>query len=327
MSAFLNGSVLVVDDDEVTRLTIMDLLAELGCKVRGSANGQECLREVEANPPDIVVLDIEMPHLDGVSCCKRLKADPKTRRIPVVLVTGLDSLEDRLRGLDAGADDYLTKPIQMPELLARVRNLLRVKLANENLESAEDVIFTLARAIEAKDQYTQGHTERVTAYAVALGQAVGLDEHALHGLRQGGILHDLGKIGVPDHILNKPGKLTNEEFDIIKKHPAIGCEICRPLKSLAHAMPCIRWHHERPNGRGYPDRLSGTDIPQVARIMAVADVFDALTSRRPYKEPFSQAESCGILAKMGADGDLDPDLVALFLGLLNGQSLRILDAP
>jgi len=310
-----SGEVLVVDDDPDMREFLMQLVTDIGCRVRIATNGAACLEAVALKPPDLILLDVEMPNLDGVTCCKLLKSSSQMRHIPVVLITGLDSLDDRVRGLEAGADDYLTKPVHPTELLARVRSLLRVKHANEMLESAENVIFSLARAIEAKDLYTQGHTERVTAYALALGRGLGLSAPVLLGLRQGAILHDLGKIGVPDQILNKPGRLTVEEFDEVKKHPVIGCEICKSLKSLAQAMPCIRWHHEKPNGKGYPDGLKGNAIPQVALIMGVVDVFDALSTKRSYKEALPTDQVFLLLRAMGKEGGLDLDLVELFIKL------------
>jgi len=313
MPEALEGTVLVVDDDPHTRAVLMQLVTDVGCQVRAAGDGAECLQVVGATPPDLILLDVQMPGVDGFACCQALKSNPTTRLIPVVLVTGLDSVEDRVRGIEAGADDFLSKPAHRAELLARIRSLLKVKRLNESLESAENVIFALARAIEAKDHCTHGHTERVTAYALALGRTLGVSAPEMTGLKQGGILHDVGKIAVPEHILNKPGKLTPEEFAVVRQHPQVGFEICQPLHSLAQALPCIRWHHERPNGLGYPDGLRGGDIPRVARIVAIADTFDALISTRPYKEPMPAEAAFQILRQMGAGGHYDGEMVEAFV--------------
>lgn len=310
-----DAKVLIVDDDPAQRLCMTELVESLGGTTREAVDGQAGLEAVAAEKPDLILLDVEMPRLNGLECCRRLKADPQTRLIPVVIITSLDTFEDRIRGIEAGADEFLTKPVRAPELLARMREMIRVKKLNESLESAENVIFALALAIEAKDKYTEGHTERVTANALQLGKLLGCSEDELNGLRQGGILHDVGKIGVPDQILNKPGPLTPEEFAIVKLHPLTGFRICSPLKSLAHALPCIRWHHEKPNGLGYPDGLKAGDIPRPALILAVADVFDALTSRRSYKDPIPPLKAISILKEEAAKGALDADMVRAFISL------------
>jgi len=313
-----SAKVLIVDDDAAQRVCLSELVASLGGTSREAVDGQAGLDAVAAEKPDLILLDVEMPRISGLECCKRLKADPQTRLIPVVMITSLDSLEDRIRGIEAGADDFLSKPVRATELLARMREMLRVKKLNESLESAENVIFALALAIEAKDKYTEGHTERVTASALKLGRLVGCSDDELTGLRQGGILHDVGKIGVPDQILNKPGSLTPEEFTIIKQHPLTGFRICSPLKSLAHALPCIRWHHEKPNGLGYPDGLKSGEIPRLALILAVADVYDALTSKRSYKEAMPAEKGLAILKEEAAKGGLDAELVRAFVSQSEG---------
>jgi len=310
------AKILIVDDDAEIRALFRELISSLGATPLEAADGLAALQAVRTVLPDLILLDVEMPHMDGLTACRTLKSDFKTARIPVIVITSLSALDDRVRGIEAGADDFLTKPIHVPEFNARVRSLLRVKKLNDSLESAENVIFALASAIEAKDSYTQGHTERVTAYAVELGKAVGCSDDELTGLRQGGTLHDIGKIGVPDHILNKPGKLTLEEFQIIRQHPVVGFNICSPMRSLAHTLPCIRWHHEKPNGQGYPDGLKGAEIPRLALILAVADVYDALTSKRSYKEALDQERAFVILSEEAKKGGLDTELVKAFIETL-----------
>jgi putative two-component system response regulator len=304
--------ILIVDDEEEIRSLFAELVRGLGATPVLAGDGVSALDAIRALPPDLIVLDVEMPRMDGIETCRALKADVRTARIPVVIVTSLSAMDDRVRALEAGADDFLTKPIHLAEFKARVRYLLRIKKLNDSLESAEDVIFTLARSIEAKDTFTQGHTERVTAYALELGELLGLQRDELTTLRQGAVLHDIGKVAIPDHILNKPGRLTTEEFEIVKRHPVTGFDICSNMKSLSNALPCIRWHHEKPNGKGYPDGLQGTGIPRVARIIAVADVYDALVSKRPYKEPMSETRALQILVEEGDSGGLDAELVKVF---------------
>ena len=305
--------ILIADDNAEIREFLAEIISTLGGTSVEASDGLSALQRARALQPDLILLDVEMPRMDGFAVCAALKTDPATSRIPIIMITSLSALHDRVKGIEAGADDYLTKPIEVTEFTARVKSLLRFKKLNESLESAENVVFSLARAIESKDKYTQGHTERVTAYALGLGNALGCPAEELTSLRQGGVLHDVGKISVPDYVLNKPGRLTAEEFDIIKQHPVTGFTICSPMKSLAHTLPCIRWHHEKPNGGGYPDGLKGREIPRVALILAVADVYDALTTKRSYKEAMPQAKALAILNEEGDKGGLDAGFVKKFI--------------
>ena len=305
--------VLIVDDDADIRTYLAELVSSIGAIPSEACDGEAALVAVRAKQPDLILLDVEMPRMDGFTACRTVKSDPVTARIPVVMVTSLSALNDRVQGIEAGADDFLSKPIHITEFNARVKSLLRVKRLNDSLESAENVIFTLASAIEAKDKYTAGHTERVTAYSIELGKAVGHSADELNNLRQGAALHDIGKIGVPDHILNKPGKLSPEEMQIMQQHPILGFNICSPMKSLATALPYIRWHHEKPNGLGYPDGLAGSEIPSHVLILGVADVYDALTSKRPYRDAMNQEKAFSILFEEAEKGGLDMELVRLFI--------------
>jgi len=228
------------------------------------------------------------------------------------MITGLGDEKDKVEALESGTDDFLNKPFNFTELLPRLRSLLRMKFLNEELDSAENVIYALARAIEAKDKYTQGHTERVSSYARQLGERLKLPSQDLSALYSGGILHDVGKIGIPDSILNKPAKLTEEEFDLIKKHPLIGAQICQPLQSVRNVIPIIRHHHEKMDGSGYPDGLKGEEIPLLARIMAIVDVYDALTTERSYRRALSPDESLGILFSEADKGWWDKELLVEF---------------
>lgn len=278
-------------------------------------NGLEALELILTYPVDLVLLDIMLEGMDGIEVCVRLKADERTRLVPVVLVTALTELEERIKGIEAGADDFLSKPVSRLELLARVRSLVHLKRMNERLDSAESTILALARAVEAKDNYTEGHTERVAFYASSLGRRLNVSGPTLQVLEKAGIMHDVGKIGISDVILNKPGELNQEEWRVVKQHPAIGENICRPLRSLGQLLDVIRHHHERVDGQGYPDGLRGEEITLESRIVAIADAYDAMTTDRPYRKRLSREEAVRLLQE-GAGVQWDKDLVREFIQLL-----------
>jgi putative two-component system response regulator len=309
--------VLVVDDDPTNVELLLDYLEQEGYRGKGVFSGAEATEAVQNAPPDLILLDAMMPVMDGFEVCSRLKADPDARLIPIVIVTALFSLEDRVRGIEAGADDFLTKPVNRLELVTRARSLVRVRRYLQELETADRVIMALSKAIEARDGHTERHTERVTARAVALGARIGLPEDSLRVLHEGGMLHDVGKIGVPEAVLGKPGRLNEEEFALMKSHPQIGVEICRPLRSsvVAHALPIIRHHHERIDGNGYPDGLEGERIPLLARIVAISDAYDAMTSDRPYRAGMPQHKAEQTLLE-GAGTQWDAGLVREFLAMI-----------
>jgi putative two-component system response regulator len=309
------GHVLVVDDDPMLRRFLACFLQSLGYHVTTAATGSAALARVAARPPDLILLDLDLPDLSGMEVCQRVKADPATRLIPVLILTGRDANEGRAPAWDAGADEYLTKPIRSAELATRCRSLIRLKAVLDELDSAHATLFAFSRAVEAKCPYTLGHTERVTAYALRLAAHAGLKDPDLEALRRGGILHDIGKISIPDAVLNKPGRLTPAEYEVIKRHPLEGVRIVEPLRSLRSALPLIRWHHERLDGRGYPDGLFGAAIPMPARVLAVADVYDALATDRPYRPALPQDACLEELRANAAGGGLDPDLVRAFIDL------------
>jgi len=309
------NKVLVVDDNPSNRELLEAYLAPEGYEVIFAENGREALDRVHAEEPDIVLLDIMMPGVDGYEVCSRLKSSEQTRFIPVVMVTALKEMEDKVRALDVGADDFLTKPVQKVELLARVRSLIRVKHLHDDLESNQSVLFSLASAVEAKDPYTHGHSERVASYAVALAATVGIAPSQQQLLRKACLLHDIGKIGVPEAILRKEGPLTTLERILIQDHPVIGERICRPLKSALNYLPVIRHHHERWDGKGYPDGLAGRAIPFEARITAIADTYDALRSDRPYRKGKPPGEALRIISEE-AGRQFDPLLVPRFVELM-----------
>ena len=296
------GKILIVDDESAARGALETLLRREGFDVRNASDGPSALAECAMFCPDLILLDILMPGMNGFEVCRRIKATPETRLTPVVLITGLSATEDRIEGINAGADDFLSKPIDINELLARARSLLRLKQYTDELENAEAVVFTLAQSIEARDPYTRGHCERLADMSARLGARLEIPEEDIKALRWAGIVHDIGKVVVPDAILLKPGPLTPEEMAVMRKHSVVGERICEPLKSFRPVLPIIRHHHEKRNGSGYPDGKSGEDIPLTARILQLADVYDALTTNRPYRTAVSSEEALQIMddeAKLG----------------------------
>lgn len=307
-----DGTVLVVDDLAANLRLLDRLLSDDGHRVLSAGNGEEALAIVRAHDPDMIIMDVRMPKLDGFAACRLLKADPRTRLTPVVLMTGSAEHDDRVRAIEAGADDFLMKPIDAMELSARVRSLVRLKRFTDELDSAESIILSLARTVEARDPHTEGHCERLAHYAMALGRRLGLSEDDLAALHWGGFLHDIGKIAIPDAVLFKPGPLTSEEQAIMKRHPIIGEELCGGLRALARVRPIVRHHHERLDGSGYPDGLVGDAIPLLAQIVGIVDVFDALITPRPYRGGSSPADALEQLRREVELGWRDGRLVETF---------------
>ncbi len=321
MNGNRNGTIILLADDvPENRLVLGELLEREGYQVMAVENGKRALEAIRNTPGiDIALLDVMMPEMNGLEVCRAVKSQPETRLIPVVMVTGLAATEDRIRGIEAGADDFLNKPVNPEELTARVRSLLRLKHFTDELECAESVLFSLAQSIEAKDPYTRGHCERLARYSVAMGKELSLSQEDLVALSRGGVVHDIGKVAVPEHILNKPARLTADERKIMEQHSVVGEQICSPLKSFRLVLPIIRNHHEKWDGSGYPDGLKGEGIPLLARILQTADVYDALSTKRPYREALSPQESFRIMREEAARGWWDTRLIELFEGLiLNG---------
>ncbi|HEV2616946.1 MAG TPA: HD domain-containing phosphohydrolase [Candidatus Acidoferrales bacterium] len=312
----MNGKILVVDDDIDTRSGLQLLLRRREYDVRTASDGNGALDECVSFQPDLILLDVLMPGRDGFSVCREIKSRPETRLIPVILVTGLSDKSDRIRGIEAGADDFLNKPIDMAELDARVRSLLRLKSFTDELENAEAVLFTLALAIEARDPYTHGHCSRLAEFSARLGARLGLPDDEITALRRAGIVHDIGKVVVSDAILLKPGPLTTEERAAIRRHPTVGERICSPLKSFRSVLGIIRHHHEHWDGSGYPDGLCSGQIPLTARVLQIADVYDALTTRRPYRPALAPAEAWKILQEEVNRGWWDAHLMREFRGMM-----------
>jgi len=304
--------VLVVDDGAANRQLVEAYLAGLDCDVRLAEDGPSALARLETEPPDLVLLDVQMPGMDGYEVCRRIKSTIRGKLIPVVMITALNQTDDRVRALESGADDFMAKPVDRVELVARVRSALRLKAVYDTLDGAENVIFALAAAVEAKDPFTENHTQRVADSARHIGVRLGLSELQVDTLHRGGLIHDIGKIGVPEAILLKAGPLNPEEQALMRRHVVIGENIVRPLRTGINLLPIIRHHHERFDGDGYPDRLAGKDIPHLARIVAVCDAFDALVNDRPYRARRPVEEALTVLAD-GAGTQWDPEVVDVML--------------
>ena len=321
------GKILIVDDQSSARTALETLLRREGYEVRDASNGPSALAACTDFKPDLILLDILMPGMDGFEVCRRIKATPETRLTPVVLITGLSDTEDRIRGINAGADDFLSKPIDVNELLARSRSLLRLKQYTDELENAETVLFSLALSVEARDPYTRGHCERLAEMSALLGEQLGLPEDHIKALRRAGIVHDIGKVVVPDAILLKPGPLTPDELTVMRKHPVVGERICAPLRSLRYVLPIIRHHHEKCDGSGYPDGLSGDEIPLAARVLQLADVYDALTTDRPYRTAVPSEVALAMMDEESGLGWWDHELFAEFRDMIRAMKLAAAGEP
>ena len=310
--------VLIVDDDAGVGDVLAEMVMDLGYQAIPVSDVAAGLAIIAAEAPDLVLSDVSMPGADGFELCRRLKADPRTRLIPVVLVTGIGD-EFKLQGIDDGADDFLSKPCNPRDLRVRIRALLRMKFFTDELEHAEAVLCALGKSVEAKDPYTGGHCERLATYAVSLGRQLRVPEEDLRALRLGGYLHDLGKLAIPDAILLKPDPLSREEQEIMHQHPAVGEAICRPLRSLQVVLPIIRHHHEKQDGSGYPDGLRGEAVPLTARILQVVDVYDALTTDRPYRRALTPDAALQTLEAETRQAWWDPRVVRTFQELMAGE--------
>jgi putative two-component system response regulator len=310
-------SILVVDDNAANAELMRQMLTGRGYPTIAVQSAAAAEVEIQREAPDLILLDVVMPGKTGYELCRELKEDAKTRLIPIVMITGLTAREDRLKGIEAGADDFLTKPISSEELFARVSSLLKLKEFTDELETADSVLCTLGLSVEARDPYTEGHCERLARNATDLGRFLGVEVESLVALQRGGYLHDLGKIAVPDEILKKGSDLTSAEWTIMKQHPVTGETICRPLKSLRLVLPIIRHHHEHSDGSGYPDGLSKNEIPLLPRILQVVDIYDALRTERPYKPALGHEQAAVTMRAEAKTGLWDEELVSEFFAMLD----------
>ncbi|MEI2782330.1 MAG: HD domain-containing phosphohydrolase [Candidatus Competibacter sp.] len=310
--------IMIVDDVPLNLKMLETMLDSENYNIVKAEDGYHALHHVAKQKIDLILLDAMMPGMDGFEVCQRLKSNEKTRSIPIIMVTALDDSESKIKGIEAGADDFLTKPPNKPELLARVKSLTNLNHLNKYLADIKNVLLSLAVAVEAKDSYTLGHVERVANLAVLLGKKLRMSQEDIEALWFAGVLHDIGKIGIPDGILNKNGKLNNAEWELMKTHAEIGYKICLPLKNtLGSALKAIRYHHEKLDGSGYPEGLRAKLIPEIARIMSIADYYDALTTDRPYRSKLSKEKSLEILKEEARSGKLDARIVDLLIEIVS----------
>jgi len=313
--------ILVVDDHTASRMTAVALLAVEGYEVLEADSGPAALERVMRSQPDLILLDVMMPEMDGFEVCRQLKQDEQTRLIPVIFITALSDRKSRIRGIEAGGDDFLTKPFDRLELSARVKSLVGQKRLNEDLDHAEKVLFSIARAIESRDPNTGDHCERLVALSKAFGEFLDLTRAEIRDLQWGGYLHDIGKVGIPDSVLLKAGQLTPQEWEVMKQHVLIGEQICEPLRTMRGVIPIIRHHHERWDGSGYLDGLVGDEIPYLAQVFQMIDIYDALTSERPYKQALSSQEALVVMAQETDKGWRNPKLMQQFTEFIGSQKL------
>lgn len=315
-------SILVAEDDAATRALLRASLERADYRVRVVEDGRAALAEITRHPPDVALLDIGMPEMDGLEVTRALRRLPATALLPIILVTARGRLEDKVAGLDAGASDFITKPFEPAELLARVRANLRLSAALTRLESTQDVLVALANAVDAKDPLTEHHCGRVADRALVLARLAGLEPDEVEAVGYGAVLHDVGKIGIAESVISKPGKLTDEERTEMQRHPLIGAEILQPLRLGRIVGPIVRGHHERWDGTGYPDGLRGEAIPIGARIVSVVDAYDAMIHDRPYRSRLTEDEARDELRRHRGT-QFDADLVDLLLASLDGSMTAI----
>ena len=314
--------VLIVDDEPAVSTLLDRLLRGEGYAVHVAVDAAAALDAVAHHRPDVILLDVVFPGADGFTICQRLKRDAATRLTPVILVTGLTDRETRIKGREAGADDFLTKPVDRQELLARVASLARLKRYTDDLDSAASIITTLAVMIEARDGYADGHCHRMANYATAVGRTLGMSAPDLQTLHRGGFLHDIGMLAIPPSVVLRAGPLEPEEFERIKSHTVIGDELCRNLRSLDAVRPIVRHHHERLDGSGYPDGLRGDEIPLVAQIIGIVDVFDAVTNERPYHHAQSHDAALQLLRQQADRGWRDRAIVETLAAIIGAGQLH-----
>jgi len=319
---FERPKILIVDDHPSSRMTAVALLSIEGYDVIEAESGVAAITQLHDVNPDLILLDVLMPGMDGYEVCRRLKEDEHTRLTPVVFITALDDRRSRLRGIEAGGDDFLTKPFDQLELSARVRSLVRQKRLNEDLDHAEKVLFSIARTVESRDPNTGDHCERLVVRGKAFGEYLGLTRSQVRDLMWGGYLHDIGKVGIPDSVLLKKSRLSPEEFQMMKQHVLIGEKICQPLRTMRGVIPIIRHHHERWDGSGYPDGLQGDEIPFLAQVFQIIDIYDALTNERPYKKAFPPNEALRMMVEEMNQGWRNPDLVKAFGNFIHAIESR-----
>jgi putative two-component system response regulator len=316
-------TVLILDDVNINRHVLRAMLRNSPYRILEARRASEALDLLNSEKIDLVILDLMMPEVGGPEFCRQMKSNKRTQLIPILMLTSVQGTENEITGIASGADEFLIKPVRPAVVRTRVQAMLRNKAAIDSLEEAETIVFALAQSVEHRDKYTGGHCQRLARYSVALGERLKLPRFQLLALYRGGFLHDIGKICVPDSILYHNGSLSPEQWTVMRSHTIVGEQICKGMKSLAPVLPIIRSHHERWDGSGYPDSLSGQDIPLLARILQLADIYDALTTKRPYKAAFKHEEAMDILNEEARRGWRDPELVAEFREVAGRFELEI----
>jgi putative two-component system response regulator len=317
----VQSTVLIVDDDARARLLLRRMLDKSGFHTEEAGSGLAALLAITMRRPDMVLLDVKLPDMDGFEVCTRLKQDAATRLTPVVFITALNTRDDRIRGLEAGADEFLSKPVHQEELLTRIRSAVRLKHYTDDLDSVTSIISTLATMMETRGG-VEGRCLRVANYATRLGRALTLSDQELQALYRGGFVHDLGMLAISDLILRRAGPLEPDEYELVKSHTLIGDRLCGNLGSLAAARPIVRSHHERLDGSGYPDGLSGDAVPLLAQIISLVDTFEALTVPRPYRASIPSHVAADVLRDHVHRGWRDAGLVETFISLVEHGTLN-----
>jgi putative two-component system response regulator len=315
-NAAIAATILVVDSEEINRRLLKAIFKTTPYTILEAHKASEATALLQTEKIDLVILDLMLPEMSGPELCRWMKAHRATQLIPVLMITNILGVENEIAGISSGADEFLIKPLHPTVVRTRVRAMLRNKTLIDSLDEAETILLALAQTVEHRDPYTGKHCQRLSVASVMLGEALGLPSQDLTSLYRGGFLHDIGKIGIPDTILFKRGMLTTEEWDVMRSHPVRGEEICRPMRSLWPVLPIIRSHHERWDGSGYPDGLAGEQIPLLARILQVADIYDALTTERPYKIALAPEAAFAVMEEEVRRGWRDPELVPLFASII-----------
>lgn len=342
-------NVLVIDDDPNVRDILSSLLKRERCVVRTAVSGQSGIAAAQAELPDLILLDVMMPDLDGFSVCRMLREDPLTAEVPIIMITALDDRASRLEGVKAGADEFLSKPVELSELRLRVRTMQRINRYRRLIEEREraaaqerllteqarqaaqaiadaydQTLIGWSRALDLRDKETEGHSQRVAQLTLAVAQALNIPPEEQINMWRGAMLHDIGKIGVPDAILHKPGPLTEEEWEIMRRHTTYAYELLYPIAYLRPALDIPYCHHEKWDGTGYPRGLRGEQIPLAARIFALVDVWDALTNDRPYRKAWSREQAWQYIQDQKGK-HFDPQLVDLFLSIAAPDLTKVME--
>ena len=318
-SSLTTAKILIVDENPLSRMTAVDLLLLDGYEVIEADNKLAVVDSINQHPPDLILLDAMMHDVDSFAFCRQLKEDYRTANIPVVLTTLADSREHRLKVMEAGGDDLLIKPLDRIELSTRVKSLINQKRLNDGLDQTEQVLFTIAKAVDSRS-VNSGGSLRVASLVKSFAQYLGLTPQEIDDLAFAAHLHDIGTIAIPDAVMLKTGELTAEEKELIRQHVLFGEEICQPLRNRRGVLPIIRHHHERWDGSGYPDGLVETDIPYLAQIFQVIDIYDALTSDRPHKQAYNPTEALKIIVEETDKGWRNPELIQAFTTFIHSQS-------